>query len=505
MAVSEHLEIERKYDVGDEAVLPDFSGLVGVSSVTPPEEFELAADYFDTADLRLAAAGVTLRRRTGGHDEGWHLKLPGDGGRREMQVPLGQAVKTPPAALRRLALAYTRRESLAVVVSLQTRRSVIRLLGPDDAVLAEVCDDRVRAVLPGWDADAPAWREWEAELATGDNDLLDQVDGLLTGAGALRSAHRSKLLRVLGTRVSAPAAAPSVSTKGPGVDVALAYLHEQRDALLRLDPDLRSDEQEAVHDTRVALRRLRSVLATYRTLFDGEAVAHLRDETSWLAGTLGTARDAEVLRGRLRTVLAHEPAELVLGSVVTRLDDELSGALQQGRNAAQSALDDERYLAFLDEVDAFLTSPPLTQQARQPAREVIPRLVEHDWRRLRKAVRRAETLPVGHDRDEALHEVRKAAKRLRYGAESAVPVFGQRARRLGRSAKKLQTVLGDHHDLVVARDLLRRVGVEAHLAGDNAFTYGRLHGLFQARAEGLESRWQKAWLRMDRPRPRRWR
>jgi CHAD domain-containing protein len=147
----------------------------------------------------------------------------------------------------------------------------------------------------------------------------------------------------------------------------------------------------------------------------------------------------------------------------------------------------------------------VTQLAAQPARDVVPQLVEHDWRRLRKAVRRAESAAVGPDRDEALHEVRKAAKRLRYGAESAVPVFGRRARRVGRSVKKIQTLLGDHHDLVVARDLLRRVGVEAHLAGDNAFTYGRLHGLFQARAERLERRWQEAWLRMARPRARRWR
>ena len=114
-------------------------------------------------------------------------------------------------------------------------------------------------------------------------------------------------------------------------------------------------------------------------------------------------------------------------------------------------------------------------------------------------------MPDGEDRDEALHEVRKAAKRLRYAAESASPVFGTKARRLAQSAKKIQTLLGDHHDLVVARELLRRVGIEAHLAGDNAFTYGRLHGLYQARAQHLDRRWLKTWVRIAHTQLKDWR
>ncbi len=166
MAVTQHLEIERKYDVGEQAEIPDLTGLPGVSSVDGPEEHELAADYFDTLDLRLAAAGVTLRRRTGGDDEGWHLKLPADVGRREIRTPLEDGAETPPAPLRRLVVGHIRREPLALIVSLQTRRTIRRLLADDGGVLAEVCDDRVSAALPGWDAEAPVWREWEAELAT---------------------------------------------------------------------------------------------------------------------------------------------------------------------------------------------------------------------------------------------------------------------------------------------------------------------------------------------------
>jgi CHAD domain-containing protein len=397
---------------------------------------------------------------------------------------------------------HARREQLARVVSLQTRRTVTRLLDSNGVVLAEVCDDRVKAVLPGWDAEPPTWREWEAELADGDPELLSEVDRHLAEAGALRSEFRSKLLRVLGSRVASPSAPPNASAKEPAVNVVLAYVAEQRAALIRLDPALRSDEEEAVHATRIALRRLRSSLATYRNLFDREAVAHLRTESSWLAGVLGTARDAEVLRDHLAEALAKEPAELVLGAVGTRLDDELSNAFQQGRADAQSALDEERYLDLLDEIDRFIASPPVTDLAGHPARGVVPSLVRHDWQRLSRAIGRADSLPSGNARDEALHEIRKAAKRLRYAAESATPVLGKPARRLTRSAKRLQTLLGDHHDTAVARDLLRRVGVEAHLAGDNSFTYGRLHALYQARAQDLDQRWPKTWKAVARQRPK---
>ena len=91
---ADHREIEDKYDLDASTVLPDLLSLKGVRSVAT-EEQELVAAYFDTAGLALAQAGVVLRRRTGGADPGWHLKLPMDGARLEITVPLGRAVRTP--------------------------------------------------------------------------------------------------------------------------------------------------------------------------------------------------------------------------------------------------------------------------------------------------------------------------------------------------------------------------------------------------------------------------
>src|SRR5215467_16034087 len=103
---TDNLETERKYEAGADAVLPDLAGLPGVAATSGPQEFQLDADYFDTADLRLLRAGITLRRRRGGHDAGWHLKLPaGPHTRREIRLPLGRAGGRVPAELASLVKA----------------------------------------------------------------------------------------------------------------------------------------------------------------------------------------------------------------------------------------------------------------------------------------------------------------------------------------------------------------------------------------------------------------
>ncbi|BCK71266.1 hypothetical protein Srufu_052190 [Streptomyces libani subsp. rufus] len=87
-------EIERKYEADDDTRLPDLAGIDRVTAVAEAGTEDLDAVYYDTADQRLAAAGITLRRRTGGRDAGWHLKLPvAPGVRDELRAPLSE---TPP-------------------------------------------------------------------------------------------------------------------------------------------------------------------------------------------------------------------------------------------------------------------------------------------------------------------------------------------------------------------------------------------------------------------------
>src|SRR3954468_6690567 len=137
----EHLEIERKFDVDERFVLPDLAGLPGVAEVWEPVEHVLEAAYYDTADLRLARARVTLRRRTGGADAGWHVKLPAAAGaRRELHSPVGRAAKTPPKAVLQPVLGVVRRAPTGQVAILRTRRLVTELADGAGRVLAELAD-----------------------------------------------------------------------------------------------------------------------------------------------------------------------------------------------------------------------------------------------------------------------------------------------------------------------------------------------------------------------------
>ena len=192
----EHLETEQKFDVTPDFVVPDLSGVVDATEVTEPEVRLLTASYFDTADLRLAAAKITLRRRTGGTDAGWHLKLPKSAGtRREMQEPLGDSETAVPPQLRSLVSEQVADDPLQVVAVLETRRTVRNITAPDGTVLAEVADDLVTGRVPGREPDT--WREIEVELVSGGPEVLAAVHSRLTAAGARISDAPSKLSRVL--------------------------------------------------------------------------------------------------------------------------------------------------------------------------------------------------------------------------------------------------------------------------------------------------------------------
>ena len=172
MSSETFLEVESKFAVDDTASVPDLTQLTAVESLGEPVEQDLSAIYYDTADLRLTRAKITLRRRTGGNDDGWHIKLPGDIGRTELHAPLGDAT-TPPQELLSAVRAIVRDEALAPIARVDNTRTETLLLGADGQVIAEFCDDRVTAqsLLPG--GQETSWREWEVELSPAVNERLD--------------------------------------------------------------------------------------------------------------------------------------------------------------------------------------------------------------------------------------------------------------------------------------------------------------------------------------------
>lgn len=501
--MARHREVERKFDVDADTPLPDLTGLAaGVGEATTSE---LDATYFDTADLRLARHSVTLRRRTGGDDAGWHLKLPvGSDERTEVRRPLGRSTRTVPAALVKEVRALVRGSQLVPVARLRTVRVAHELLGDGGTALAAVADDTVRAErLTGDAVEVSAWREVEVELLDGDRKLLAKVGGHLRKAGLRPSGSGSKLARVLGT-TTGPASLDGQRAMATVGDVLRAYLREQVDELLARDRGARVNEPDAVHKMRVAARRLRSALATYRPVLDRTRTDPIRDELKWLGQVLGKPRDAEVLHERLRTLVAELPGELVLGPVVRRIDLEMRDRHRSAHAAAVAELDGERYFRLLDALDALVDDPPLTVRADDPAVDQLSVSVRRATRRVDRAAQAVDEADSQQARDTHLHEVRKSAKRARYAAESAAPVIGAPAARLARRMEGVQEVLGEHQDSVTARSVLRELGVAAHLAGENGFTFGLLYGLELGRGEAARAAYPTALRRASKPGVRRW-
>jgi hypothetical protein len=205
--VPDYLEIEQKFDVDEDFERPDFGTLPGGVKAADPVLLHLAATYFDTPDERLAANKITLRRRTGGTDEGWHLKLPaGQDTRREVREPLsgGPADQVPEPLAARVA-AVTGGLPLTPIAVLDTERTVVTITAPDGRVVAEVADDqvtarRLRGPGAGEAGGGPLrWREIEVEVPEAAPELQRAAAGLLRQAGARPAGHGSKLARVLGS------------------------------------------------------------------------------------------------------------------------------------------------------------------------------------------------------------------------------------------------------------------------------------------------------------------
>lgn len=494
------VEIEQKYDVDDVTPVPPLQTLPGVASVDRAVERKLEAEYFDTGDLRLISRRITLRRRTGGNDAGWHLKLPSaDGARHEYHEPLGQSDDGVPQSLLRLIRVHLRNEPLRVVARLNTTRTVHNLRSAGDKVLAEFSDDLVHAQALVAEESSRHWREWEFELVEGSRELLDASRELLTQAGISPAAHVSKVGKALGGAIPSADPQPKVKRKGPAGAMLLAYIAEQIHTLLEQDPRVRLDEDGAIHSMRVATRRLRSVLTTYGELLaDGETAAFLRGELKLLAKVLGEARDAEVMRERLETMIAGEPVELVMGPVARRVEIELGHDYQRAHGRVLKALDSDRYFELVEKLEKLLAGAELSELGKRPARKVIPALVDSEIARLRQAARNAKAHPAGTGDHPALHETRKDAKRLRYAAEAALPLDYKRASALIDAAHGVQKVLGDHQDSLVTRAMLRKLGAEAFVQGENGFTYGRLHALEEAAALEAENRFHREWKKFPK-------
>jgi CHAD domain-containing protein len=506
------LEKEVKLGAGPAFHLPSLEGVVEGAVVGQPEVLRLETVYHDTPDLRLARWGVSLRHRGG---EGWTLKLApladphkpagaaGTSGaleRNELTYPGGP--KKPPEAATAVVRAYIRNSTLVPVARLSTVRRRVRITNAAGARLAEVVDDEV-SVRDGRRV-AARFREIEVEVpdAPGAGDgangtVLAPLVSRLRGAGAGAPDPTPKHIRALGPRaLEPPEVAPEpVLPTSPAKDVIRSVFAEAVASLLRHDPLVRtSGDPEAVHQARVATRKLRSHLRTFGPLLDPEWTEPLRTELGWLGLALGAVRDREVLLDRLRERAKGLPAhdQRAAGSLLSILEKEIADL----RKKLIADLDSARYIELLDRLVAAAHSPVTLPDADLAAAGVLPVLAASPWRRLRSAVRQ---LPE-HPTDPELHRIRILAKRARYAAEAVAIIAGPAASSFARAAAKLQTVLGEHQDSVTAQAWLR----SARVSGRRAFAAGELIAMEHLAAAQARARWPKAWNGLNRKSLRSW-
>jgi CHAD domain-containing protein len=311
----------------------------------------------------------------------------------------------------------------------------------------------------------------------------------LRAAGAGATDPTPKYVRAVGPlatqlpEVEAPALT-QVSTVSQVVGRALAVsvVHLLRhDVVMRLDAD-----PEGVHQARVASRRLRSDLRTFRATLDPEWAQPLREELRWLGTVLGEARDADVLLARLLGRTEMIPPTEAPG--VAQVIEALEQRRKEAHTALMESISSERYVALLDGLVEAAQRPIVLPEADVSVRGIVTDLLEGPWGHLRRAVKGVGKRPE----DVELHTVRIRAKRMRYAADAVAPIVGKPARRLADAAAELQTILGEHNDAVVAGSWLR-TWAAGRRSGDAAFAAGMLAGIERAAADEARERWRRAW------------
>jgi CHAD domain-containing protein len=512
---SPRLALTRTYLAPTSEQAPGAGELPGVADVGPVVEVTSEETHYDTADLALAAAGVSVRRqtaaRTSAAPRGWVLEVPGRGPRtHEVRHALGRAVRTAPAALQRLTWAAARGRSLGPVLELTTIAHQRDLLDADGLVVARVTTRSVsaRALTPE-DALAQTWSEWQAEVVDGRRDLLDAITEAWEGLGAEESDRTAQLRTVL-DGPDDDEGDDAVSADDSAGAAVLGRLAQDVGWLLSQDPLARIDAPDAVRSLRVAARRLHNVLGTFAPVFVEGSTDALRADLTWITEVTGPSRDLEVLAEQLLEDLDEEAAGHVAGTgtgdpavVADRVRAILAERSDVAHAAVLEALDSQRYRDLVAALEAFVADPPTVKAARREAGKVLLPLVAEAHRAVRDAYRDVDLddhTGIEHDVDhataddaEALSRLRTAAAAARDAAAVVAPRVGEPAEEYVDVVKELLDVLDEHAETVVAREFLAGLVEEF---GSGAFVLGRLHALEEVRSavafHDVESAWDAA-------------
>ena len=497
IGTSTHREVEVKMRVASDfdvtAYLHDLPG----TTLIGPHTAQLSATYYDTAELTLLRWGITLRRREGGTDAGWHLKLPvadnQDGAREELYLPLtkGAPGEVPEEFILMIA-PLLRQKNIEYLADINTTRVKYTLMDKHGNSLVEVADDHVS--VEHNKSSINTFHEIEVEILHDSKramKLLRKVQKRILDSGAT-PMYLSKLASAMGPVASEP---PDVPYLGPlsrdclAVDFIAYVIAEHTRHLLLADVGVRRGVPDSIHQMRVAARRLRSTLSSFKGLVDVERNQRLRTELSWIAHELGEVRDLEVLLERLTRQAAElsDPIDADLAASVIRSD--LQQRLDTAQSSALAALRSPRHYDLVEDLIATNSQPPVTEAAYKPARQLLTSMAQRTWGKLSKGVRALSL----DSPDTQWHAARIQAKRARYTADAAAMISGKAMRTYAQKLATITDILGDLHDAHVAELFLRQLSQTPNVSGAQGLALGRLLDL-QIQHNHIERRkFTKAW------------
>jgi CHAD domain-containing protein len=495
-------ELELKFSAPADFAAGALTSQAGIEEIAELPALNLVALYYDTDDLRLARAGVTLRFRTG-DDNGaaWTLKLPSlDTRELRDEVVIGQTNGTSiPDEARRLTTAFARGAELRKVARLRTRRRRWSLRETGGRELAELVDDRVSV----FDGNRVTQRFHELEVEARSSDLagLRRIEDALGQMGFAPTSQSPKVVRALGPRAADRSDIPEPaigSPRSPVADASTAAISSAVRRLILHDPHTRLHDAEGIHQMRVSARRLRGYLRAFAPSIDPEWANGINDELKRLARALGNARDLDVMIKQLREVAFDGIAG------ITPMLHVMEGRRTTARRALDEELESDRYVGLLERLIEIPRTSVLSAEASEPCRSALPSLVSEAWQPLLDAVEELNEKPS----DDRYHEVRIQAKRVRYIAEVAGPWLGRQAGRdadrFARHAEEVQNVLGERQDAVVMRQALLEEAAKRPQDGLFNLAAGRLVERQEQLIANCDKQFRDVWRAMNRKKIRAW-
>lgn len=463
--------------------------------------------YLDTPTFSLARRGVALRVRRDG--SAWEATAKWGGQvddavhqRAELTVPLAAPPRFPfalppgPLATQLTALAAGAKVSPIFVTEIARQRRAVVNDENDASPLAELDIDCVILSRPRQhQAEAPYW-EVEIELRDGDQRDVVQLARLLRRQYALTPSADSKFtrgLRLFHPRV-VPTGEPAAITATDTVATAAHKIVGRHLARVQYhDPATRAgNDPEAVHDMRVAIRRLRAAVRAFKPGFPKPLRRTLKDELAWLAQVLGDVRDIDV-----QLVHLSKQKQARRGVTLEPLRRHLLAQRKRRRAPLKAALNAPRYTQLLAALDAFAITAVERDDSVKPVARRGRRALRKSLRRLMRDGRRAMADPT----PEPLHALRISAKRVRYLLEFLKEMTGRPGLRLTKALVELQDTLGMQHDAVVAMNATHEV-LRTLESSANRSSMRPLRAFIdtqQRAADRYGRRAQALWKRFSRP------